>query len=188
VFWKCLASGDYDRWRLIVRRFPILKMRDEWENWERGRAEMSRSFLKFDRGYVPLLSVPKSPEDLGPVPWQQSEFEAAKLSGDFEALLDEFKKDGVTVILIQAPHYLPAIQANEIIRDALLEQNRQIAEIARRRGLVFLDYNGPNVSQINSDYRLFSRTHHLNDEGAKQFSIRLEKDLSLILPPAAGKP
>jgi len=182
VFWECLASGRYDRWRLVIRRYSMLKLRDEWENWERGRAEMSRSFLGFERGYVPLFSTPDSAEDLASIPWQQSEFEAAELSGDFETLLDEFKKDGITVILVQAPHYLPAIEANAVIRDALLDQNRRIAEIARRRGLVFLDYNGSGISEINSDYRLFSRTHHLNDEGARQFSMRLEQDLARILP------
>jgi len=181
VFFECLSSDQYDRFHLFIRRFPILKFRDEFESWRRERPRMIKELDGYYKGFMPLSNVPNSADDIAPINWDPDTF--AKNMDDFERLLDEFQKDGAMVVLVQVPNYLPAFMGDKRLQNVMTSQNRNIAQIAKKRGIIFLNYNEERASKINESYELFAEAHHLNGEGAKRFTIVLEKDLSHILPP-----
>jgi len=75
-----------------------------------------------------------------------------------------------------APEFLPGRTAPQF--DELTDL---LSQIAAARNIPFLNYNTELVSEINSDYSLYSDWGHLNNTGAHIFSQRLYEDLSGIL-------
>lgn len=90
----------------------------------------------------------------------------------FEELLDELKKDGVRVIFVHVPGYLPGRRGSKIA-DAM----EQLYQIAQRRGIPFLDYETHRITSINLDKTFFSDNVHLNEKGSDFFSKLLKEDL-----------
>jgi hypothetical protein len=91
----------------------------------------------------------------------------------FERLLDEFQKDGIKVIFVQVPGYLPGRELWNVS-----EGMRLLHQIAERRHIPFLDYEVEKVSAINTDRSLFSDWAHLNGKGSEAFSKLLARDLN----------
>ena len=94
----------------------------------------------------------------------------------FRALLDQFAAEGIPVIFVMAPEFLPGRTAPQF--DELTDVLNQIAAA---RNIAFLNYNTELESEINSDYTLYSDWGHLNDKGAHIFSQKLYDDLNEIL-------
>ncbi len=94
----------------------------------------------------------------------------------FEELLDEFEKNGIEVIFVEVPGYLPARNPSNIE-----EGNRLINKIAEKRKIHFLDYDTRKITNINTDPSMFSDWIHLNEKGSDAFSKLLKGDLEPLL-------
>jgi len=90
----------------------------------------------------------------------------------FEELLDEFRGDGIRVIFVHIPGYLPA-RGNSTFAEGMELLN----QLSRERDIPFLNYETERISDINSDQTLFSDSVHLNEKGSDRFSSRLGRDL-----------
>ncbi len=94
----------------------------------------------------------------------------------FEELLDEFQRDGIEVIFVQAPEYLPARNVSDI------EESMQFLDgIAEKRKIPFLDYDTKRITNINTDTSMFSDSIHLSEKGSDVFSKLLKGDLDFLL-------
>ena len=94
----------------------------------------------------------------------------------FEELLDEFEKDQIEVIFVQAPGYLPARD------DSNIEEGMQLLnKIAEERKIPFLDYDTKRITNINTDPSMFSDWIHLNEKGSDAFSELLKSGLEFVL-------
>lgn len=94
----------------------------------------------------------------------------------FEELLDALARDGVNVIFVHVPGYLPGRGDSKITEGMDL-----LYQIAHRRKIPFLDYETHRISTINTDKTLFSDNVHLNGKGSDLFSNLLKKDLKNYL-------
>ena len=121
----------------------------------------------------------------GYVPWQ-ADFDGGfagrvrthykeKEKEAFISLLDEFRDEGIPVVLVMAPEYLPGRDAPQFE-----EMTEIIAGIAQSYGIPFLNYNTGFASEINEDYTCYSDWGHLNDKGAHLFSQKLYAELNKI--------
>jgi hypothetical protein len=97
----------------------------------------------------------------------KSEEEAALIS-----LLAQFKADGIPVVFVMAPEYLPGRDAPQFER-----MTEILSEIAKERDIPFLNYNTDRKSEINEDYTCYSDWGHLSEKGAHIFSKKLYEDL-----------
>ncbi len=125
---------------------------------------------KFYKGFIPfntkrdlktkdLVVIRKSPVQIGA----------------FEELLDAFEKDGIKVIFVQIPSYIPA-------RDVpnLTEGTEVLKRLAAQRAIPFLDYDTERITAINYNPEFFADWAHLNEKGSDAFSKLLRKDLDEI--------
>jgi hypothetical protein len=94
----------------------------------------------------------------------------------FEELLDEFKKDGIRVVLVQIPGYIPGREAPNLSEGAGV-----LKSIAAARAIPFLDYDTERVTGINYNPEFFSDWGHLNERGSEAFSKLLRRDLDGFL-------
>jgi len=94
----------------------------------------------------------------------------------FNALLDDFEKNQIQVILVSIPGYLPSRDL-----DNIQESMDLIHKIAEERRLPFLDYETKKITGLNTDPSLFSDWVHLNGRGSDAFSELLKSDLELLL-------
>jgi hypothetical protein len=94
----------------------------------------------------------------------------------FEELLDDLRKDGIKVIFVQVPGYLPGRDNRNISKNVQLLEG-----IAKKRGIPFLDYETERISSINTNIDLFADWTHLNEKGSEVFSKRLGQDLKELL-------
>lgn len=102
--------------------------------------------------------------------FHQAEYDA------FRTLLQQFADDGIPVVFVMTPEFLPGRTAPQFD-----EMTEIINRIAREKNIPFLNYNTTLVSEINSDYTLYSDWGHLNYTGARIFSQILHDDLNMIL-------
>lgn len=94
----------------------------------------------------------------------------------FEKLLDEFKRDGIQVIFVHIPGYLPTRG------DSTLSEGMEVLnQLSRERDIPFLNYETERISDINMDPTLFSDSVHLNERGSGRFSRLLKRDLQQYL-------
>jgi hypothetical protein len=91
----------------------------------------------------------------------------------FKQLIDQFLEDGIEVVFVEAPEYLPG---RNVPRYEELTQI--IRDIAGERNIPFLNYNAERASAFNRDARNYSDWGHMNDRGAP---AKLFSDLNEIL-------
>jgi hypothetical protein len=156
---------------LILNRFAFIRERKKLtERLFRGTRQ-AVVLSKYYHGFVPYErrgGVDKK-KDMTP---KNSE---AQINA-FEALLDEFEKNKIQVILVQAPGYLPARDASNIE-----ESMKLINQIAEKRKILFLDYETEKITDINTDPSMFSDWIHLNEKGSDAFSKMLKGDIAALL-------
>jgi hypothetical protein len=155
---------------LLLNRFGIFRERKKLPN-RLFRGEGNVYVLpRFYNGFIPYEregGLDKK-RDITP-----KNFEAEIKA--FEELLDEFEKNGIEVIFVEVPGYLPARNPSNIE-----EGNRLLNKIAERRKILFLDYDTNKITNINTDPRMFSDWIHLNEKGSDAFSKLLRSDLEFL--------
>ena len=93
----------------------------------------------------------------------------------FLELLDHFEEEGIKLIFVQCPEYSGA---NCYLRP---KYNEQLAKVAEKRGIPFLNYNEELASDLNSDPSNYSDWGHMSKKGSTAFSKILAKDLKPVL-------
>lgn len=93
----------------------------------------------------------------------------------FERMLDTFADAGIKVAFIEMPEY------TGVKRLKMDQNNERIAEIAKRRGIEFYDYNTGDVTGIGSDVSNYSDWGHMNKKGSTLFSKLLGSEMKKIL-------
>lgn len=156
---------------LILNRFAFIRERQKLtERLFRGTRQ-AVVLSKYYHGFAPYErrgGLDKK-KDMTP---KNSE---AQISA-FEALLDEFEKNKIQVILVQVPGYLPGRDASNIE-----ESMKLINKIAQKRKILFLDYETEKITDINTDPSMFSDWIHLNEKGSDAFSKMLKGDIASLL-------
>lgn len=169
VFWSMLAERPGRAPALIANRFTLYADRARMKGALLGNQVGHHDLARFDQGYLPYAN------DAGAHrmrPWDDGERVEAYRE-DFERTLDAMARGGVRVVLVQIPELLPV--AGEHPR-----QNAELAAIAARRGLPFLNYNGERRGPINEDKAMFYDWAHLNAAGCRRFSETLARDLRAL--------
>ncbi|MCL2099903.1 MAG: hypothetical protein FWH24_05670, partial [Oscillospiraceae bacterium] len=94
----------------------------------------------------------------------------------FVSLVEQFQSEGITVVFLMAPEFLPGRDAPQFDEYTDLLEN-----LAAQKNIPFLNYNRELVSDINGNYEYYSDWGHLNNTGAHVFSDKLYDDLNKIL-------
>ncbi len=166
IFWN-VESGR----SLLLNRFAFIRERKQLAGRLFGKRYRDvYPVQKYYRGFIPF-ETKRNLNNIDPVVPCNKETEM----NAFERLLDAFEKDGIRVIFVQVPGYLPGRQGSEFS-----ETTRLLHQIAQRRQIPFLDYETEKVSAINTDQTLFSDWAHLNEKGSEAFSKMLARDLNLL--------
>ncbi len=96
---------------------------------------------------------------------------------DFTRLLDLFEKDGIPVVFVMCPEYIPGRNAPQFD-----EKNAYLISLAEKYEIPYLNYNTDLASDLNGDYTFFSDWGHMNTAGSTRFSKILAQDLAEYLP------
>lgn len=166
------ALWNHDTWKpLLLTRFAFIRERKQLAGRLFGKKYRPVYPLsQYYRGFIPFeTSRNLDKRDVVNLQNKSTEIEA------FEKLLDEFQKDGIKVVFVQVPGYLPGRDLANIS-----EVMRLLHQIAEKRHIPFLDYETERISEINTDRTLFSDVAHLNGKGSEAFSKLLAKDLNLL--------
>lgn len=100
----------------------------------------------------------------------------ASLMHEFIQLTRSLINDGIQLVFIQPPEYLPESDLNNMSIN-----NRIIAKIAQEHGIPFLNYNDERKSGLNNDSRYFTDISHLNLLGATTYSRVLSGDIKQLI-------
>jgi len=121
---------------------------------------------RYYQGYIPF----EARRDLDKKDLANPKIDADQLHA-FEELLDLFERDGVKVIFVGIPDYIPGRDSST------LEKNmRLITEIAAKRGIPFLNYETEKITEINYTRDYYVDWAHLNGKGSEAFSRMLRND------------
>lgn len=158
---------------LILNRFAFIRERKKLPVllFKKRRHQDIYPMEKYYKGFVPYESKGKL--------WKTKEVKITHSREQFEAfekILNQFKRDGINVIFVQIPEYIPGRHSASFLGDI-----EWVDGIARGRNIPFLDYNRGKISAINYEIRYYSDWAHLNEEGSEVFSKLLKQDLKRIL-------
>jgi len=156
---------------LILNRFAFIRERKQLLPRMSGRQPEVFVLSRYYHGFIPYERKGglEKKKDVKP---KNSEAQIRA----FEELLDEFGKNKIEVIFVQAPGYLPA-RDNSNIEESMKLLNK----IAEERKIPFLDYDTKRITEINTDPSMFSDWIHLNEKGSDAFSELLKSDLEFVL-------
>ncbi len=164
---------------LLMSRFASIKNRSEIlsrliHKYLPDSANHGESY----KGHVPYISdqyIPNneaknslSPEDEDPAQHQA-----------FLDLMEDFRKDGVHVILVGVPDFAPELENKKKEIDAW---QSFIQKYAKESGIVYLDYNSEKSAWMNNQQSLYYNRTHLNQQGSLLFTRVLRDDLLPLLP------
>jgi lysophospholipase L1-like esterase len=85
--------------------------------------------------------------------------------------------DAIPLVFVQTPEYVDDIASITV----KTENNKLISRIAKKYGVMFLNYNDALSSEVNRDKQYFSDPGHLNYLGARTFSGMLSRDINKLL-------
>lgn len=154
---------------LVLNRFAFIRER---------RQIMPRIFKKkqpkdvypvsrYYHGYIPF----ETRRDLDKPDLANPRIEPGQVKA-FEELLDEFRRDGVRVVFVQIPDYIPGRRSSTMEGSMNL-----IKRIAGERGIPLFDYETGKVTEINYNRDYYVDWAHLNGKGSEAFSRVLRDDL-----------
>ena len=121
-------------------------------------------------GYIPISGADEPLPGLEKYE-SQTHVDSTKLHY-VEKFVDDCLQCGAIVVFVASPHY-------SIIDSAYYAP---LADLARRRGLTFLNYHGNGLFTDRPEY--FHDPTHLNSRGAERFSEIFAADLRRIVSPA----
>ena len=153
---------------LVLNRFAFIRERRQIVPRifkKKLRAEVY-PVSRYYQGYIPF----ETQRDLDKKDLANAGIDPDQLKA-FEELLDLFKQEGIKVIFVEIPDYIPG-------RDtATIERNMQLIEkIARERAIPFLNYETDKVTEINYARDSYVDWAHLNGKGSEAFSRMLRDD------------
>lgn len=138
--------------------------------FRKERRRIAHISSKYYNGFIPYERKGRLDKKKGSKPKNdKAQIEA------FKALLDDFEKNHIQVILVSIPGYLPSRDL-----DNIQESMDLIHQIAEERSLPFLDYETQRITGLNTNPNLFSDWVHLNGKGSDAFSELLKSDLELL--------
>jgi hypothetical protein len=153
---------------LLLNRFAFIRERRQImprilrKKREREVYPVSRYY----QGYIPF----ETRRDLDKKDLANPKIDPDQLRA-FEDLLDLFERDGVKVIFVEIPDYIPGRDSST------LEKNMQlITTIAQKRGVPFLNYETEKITEINYMRDYYVDWAHLNGKGSEAFSKMLRSD------------
>jgi hypothetical protein len=162
--------GDFRTFNtLVLNRFAFIRER---------RQIMPRIFKKkqprdvypvsrYYHGYIPF----ETKRDLDKRDLANPKIEPGQIKA-FEELLNEFKREGIQVVFVQIPDYIPGRYSST------MEGNMDlIKKIAEERRILFLDYETAKITEINYNRDYYVDWAHLNGKGSEAFSKVLRDDL-----------
>jgi len=169
VFIRVLLNPTCSAEKTLFNRFIFMKEGRKFEYLNKDKPyDIAFDITKYYHGYTPVkgtISKSAKSEMIGKI--------SSKQVADFEKLLDQFKLDKIQVVLVCLPECFPARTAV-----GFEEGNKLIEKIAKRQGILLLNYNYDKVSKINYDYEFFSDFGHLNEKGSLVVSRLLKNDLA----------
>lgn len=181
LYKELLAFNDSDNFEvqktLLLNQIPLLRGRKRLAEWIlRGRGD-HLVLSAYYNGFIPYERRGRVDKNRNISPDNsKTEIQA------FETLLDKFEKDEIKVVFVQVPGYLPA-RKNSKVEKAM----EIIRETAKKRDVLFLDYDHGSVTSISTDPSMFSDWVHLNEKGSDAFSERLQNDLGPFLKRLAAE-
>ena len=138
---------------------------------------------RYYQGYIPF----ETQRDLDKKDLANPRIDPDQLKA-FEELLNVFEREGIRVIFVEIPDYIPGRDSSTI------EKNMQlIHKIARERKIPFLNYETEKVTEINYTRDYYVDWAHLNGKGSEAFSKLLRNDfetkglLKFFRKPGMGK-
>jgi hypothetical protein len=162
---------------LFLNRFGIFRGRKQLADRLFRGASNVYTLSRYYNGFIPYARQGKVDRKRD-IKLQNSE---AQIKA-FEELLDEFEKNGIEVIFVQAPEYLPVRNASDI-----KESMQVLDRIAEKRKIPFLDYDTKRITDINTDASMFSDSIHLSEKGSDAFSKLLKGDIASVLKQKAAR-
>ena len=170
LVWRLAITPGTDRSALFGNRFALVKRRADLQALlVRGHVPESaiRELTpRYQRGWLPLLAGKFNANP--PKPGLDVVNPAQVLA--LRQVYATMQADGVRVVLVQLPHYLPLAGSHP----AALAP---IEAVAQELGLPFLNYNAELASALNRDRSAFLDWGHLNERGSRQLGPRLHHDL-----------
>ena len=154
---------------LLLNRFAFIRERRQImpRILRKKREREVYPVSKYYRGYIPF----ETQRDLDKKDLMNPRIDPDQLQA-FEGLLDLFERDGVKVILVEMPDYIPGRDSST------LEKNMErIKEIAEKRSIPFLNYETEKITEINYNPEYYVDWAHLNGKGSEAFSRMLREDL-----------
>lgn len=128
----------------------------------------------YDRGYAPLDGTIDLTQE------GDREFSVNdSFLHDLSSLLDEIRSHGSQAILVQMPVYNPETIHN-------IQESRVFADMADSHNIPYLDYNGDQISSLNSQTSLFADWSHLNRKGSEVFTEKIRDDLQRLIENQKG--
>jgi hypothetical protein len=153
---------------LLLNRFAFIRERKQImpRLLKKRRQGEVYPVSRYYQGYIPF----ETQRDLDKKDLANPRIDLDQLKA-FETLLNEFEREGVKVIFVQVPDYIPGRDSSTI------EKNMQrIQKIARERKIPFLNYETEKVTEINYTRDYYVDWAHLNGKGSEAFSKLLRND------------
>ncbi len=126
------------------------------------------------RGHVPI-----DKKGYTGTPVSRSYIDFAHQWTAFRELLDIFTQNGIRVIFVEVPEYIPGRYIGGDKNSTVMQDNNaRIRAIADEYGIPFFNYNEELASDINQNYTYFYDWGHMNVSGSLAYSPILARDLA----------
>jgi len=165
VLFRAVFDENINKEKLVKNRFSFMRMQ--------GQVSMVDLFLSkqdvlgYYKGHY-SYTIPAILTD-------QNRPNNIKEVNAFVELLDIFKKKKIKIVFVYTPELLISQERKVNSKNLIMLHN-----IAKVRGIPFLNYNEKRKSDINFNKELYIDWGHLNEEGSRQFSELLKKDLDVL--------
>lgn len=131
-----------------------------------GNLEFNKERKQDFNGYIPLSrEMTRAPEDISP----QTDYKVDSLKiAAYTAIIETCKNNNIRLIVVCSPYY-----------DRLNQEDRSVAiarEIAGKYGTTFWDFT--TETEFVGKPKLFDDKAHLNDKGAKAYSLFIANKLA----------
>lgn len=173
LFLKLLFSiNNIDKKQLILERFPFIKYRKEIISSLEGQSgDPFFPIQTYDNGYIAFQPIFDSTTYIANAKFNIDKIQVYYL----KKLISNLITNKIKIIFVMTPEY--NISPTLYKRMKSLEIINLIAE---KYNIPILNFNTTLRSNINDNINYFSDWGHMNNEGAKVFSIFLSKEINKI--------